>query len=132
MSQQAARRLRPYLFTGFRRARVGQSKRVLSQTACRQDGAPGRDVTHDYAKRVAQIETQRPLETWYPRLPASIAESRSSLSVVRRRAVSLKRGETEDSIPIIVTGIKASHHSRLSMADRLQAGYIRSVQQVRG
>ena len=120
MSNYVVRRLRPYLFSGFLRAQAAQPSRALSQTCYRQDGGFIRDVTHDYEKRVAQLEAQTPLHVWYPRLPSNFAETRTSLGSAKSRAINIEKGGTEDS-HIIVAGTMTIHtHSLRSAADRIR------------
>lgn len=119
MSATVTRRLRPYLFTGFRRA---QSPRTISSTSlcASQNGAaqikqkkPGkdgekeRDVTHDYEKRVAQLQSHIPLADCYPRLPTRFAQNTlTSVGGAREACSTLQSDETKsDDVPVTVAGM---------------------------
>lgn len=65
MSRHLIQCPRPYLFHGFRRV---NTPRAFSQATRFRQAGRSRDVTHDYEKRVAQLQAQRPLEECYPRL----------------------------------------------------------------
>lgn len=60
---------RPYLFNGFKRSPVVHSTRALSLTSpCLAKQPKQHDVTHDYEKRVAQLEARKSRAEWYPRI----------------------------------------------------------------
>ncbi|OTA38702.1 hypothetical protein BTJ68_01181 [Hortaea werneckii EXF-2000] len=87
---------RPYLFHGFRRV---IAPRAFSQASCFRQAERSRDVTHDYEKRVAQLQAQRPLEECYPRLPSReealvLDRKLYSAAHVHTVATELQNGET--------------------------------------
>lgn len=61
------RRLRPYLFSGFKRSQCPRPARAFSSSRCLYADEKQRDVTHDYEKRVAQLQAHKPLSECYPR-----------------------------------------------------------------
>ncbi|KAK4503841.1 hypothetical protein PRZ48_004756 [Zasmidium cellare] len=61
------RRFRLYLFSGFKRSQYLPARAFTSQPYLRVKESQ-LDVTHDYEKRVAQLQTHRPLSECYPRL----------------------------------------------------------------
>lgn len=95
MSPNAVRRLRPHLFTACRQ----RTSRAFSRAPYLH--AEARDVTHDYEKRVAELEAQRPLSEWYPRLPRA---SYVSVRKVLDGCNALEAGETDDGEAKTVTG----------------------------
>ena len=112
MSQHVVRRLRPYLFHGFRRV---NATRTFAQVPCiRQEKS--REVTHDYEKRVAQLEAHKPLSECYPRIdedfkqaievsadPTQLSSKLSDASWVKRLADGLEK----DGIIDEENGLKA-------------------------
>ncbi|KAF2170182.1 hypothetical protein M409DRAFT_64520 [Zasmidium cellare ATCC 36951] len=61
------RRFRPYLFSGFKRSQYLPARAFASKPYLRAKEKQ-QDVTHDYEKRVAQLQAYRPLSECYPRL----------------------------------------------------------------
>ncbi|RMY53609.1 hypothetical protein D0863_13890 [Hortaea werneckii] len=69
------------------------------QAPCFRQAGRNRDVTHDYEKRVAQLQAQKPLEECYPRLPsreeATVLDRKlDSAAHVQLVANELQNGET--------------------------------------
>lgn len=96
MSRNLIQCPRPYLFHGFRRV---NAPRAFSQAPCFRQAGRNRDVTHDYEKRVAQMQAQKPLEECYPRLPsreeATVLDRKlDSAAHVQIVANELQNGET--------------------------------------
>lgn len=98
MTHQVARCLRPYLFHGFRRA---DATRAFSQRSCSWQMEKSRDVTHDYEKRVAQLQAQKSLADCYPRLDPVLKRKKlhsdsafHTASYVKSLARELENGET--------------------------------------
>ena len=120
MSQHVVRRLRPYLFHGFRRVNV---TRTFTEVSSRRQEQKSREVTHDYEKRAAQLEAQRPLAECYPRLveglrqasevsgdPRKLVSRSSDASWVKRLAGDLEKGGILDrqnglNTPVTVLGM---------------------------
>lgn len=111
MSQHVVRRLRPYLFHGFRHV---QAARHFAQVGNLQQERKGRDVTHDYEKRVAQLEAQKPLQECYPRLPNGFQVERTPIQEVTSLSVALGNDEIlqEDVLdaPHTVAGTNEINH----------------------
>jgi hypothetical protein len=90
MSHHAVRRLRPYLFHGFKHS---QPIRSISQTTSPASSKDGRSVTHDYEKRVKQLETHKPLTECYPRLPKDYWQRRDDIATVTNHYARLEDGK---------------------------------------
>ncbi|KAK4543876.1 hypothetical protein LTR36_004650 [Oleoguttula mirabilis] len=90
MSQHVIRRVRPYLFHGFPRLHAVRS---FAQAAYLQQEKKGREVTHDYEKRVAQLEAQKPLAECYPRLANGFQWDRKPIQEVQFLSGALEMGE---------------------------------------
>ncbi|KAI5367468.1 Class II Aminoacyl-tRNA synthetase/Biotinyl protein ligase (BPL) and lipoyl protein ligase (LPL) [Septoria linicola] len=93
------RRLRPYLFNGFKRSHFHFPTRALSSSVQCLAKQSQPDVTHDFEKRIAQLESRRSRTEWYPRIgdvaPArGIGERRISRKTVEQHGDALKPGET--------------------------------------
>lgn len=88
------RRLRPHLFVGFKRAHSRASTRSFASRGhvCANDKT--HDVTHDYEKRVAQLEARKPLAQSYPRLAPTAARTRVSKGQLMLGYGDLRPGET--------------------------------------
>lgn len=69
MSKDAVvRRLRPYLFSAFKRSRNFIPARAFISTPYLHAHGKEHDVTHDYEKRVDQLQAYKSLPDCYPRL----------------------------------------------------------------
>ncbi|EMC98567.1 hypothetical protein BAUCODRAFT_128939 [Baudoinia panamericana UAMH 10762] len=110
MSACVIRRLRPYLFHGFERS---QGRAFSCGAWLRDDSDSGRrSASHDYVKRVSQLQSFKKLEECYPRLPFGFPESRVPISDFRSRYDGmLEAGQTvRNSVdsagngPLIVAG----------------------------
>lgn len=66
-------------------------------------------MTHDYEKRVAQLEAQKPLAECYPRLPNEVPKERQRIADVLPLARQLEAGATQREngldAPITVAGM---------------------------
>ncbi|KAK3701643.1 mitochondrial lysine-tRNA synthetase [Vermiconidia calcicola] len=107
MSQNLmTRRLRPCLFTSyFRRTRpIPKATRAFSSTApASQKEVAAREVTHDYERRVAQLEAVSPPAEWYPRIHSNQWERTTSRSL-RKHCEGLKDGETDGTKLNVIAG----------------------------
>ncbi|GIZ42663.1 hypothetical protein CKM354_000592200 [Cercospora kikuchii] len=93
------RRLRPYLFHAFQRAHPISATRTISSSAPHLAKQPQSDVTHDYQKRVAQLEARKPKAEWYPRIGKiapvrGLGERRISRRTIEQHGSQLQPGET--------------------------------------
>ncbi|PIA89315.1 Lysine--tRNA ligase, cytoplasmic [Cercospora beticola] len=93
------RRLRPHLFHGFQRLHSVSATRAISSSAHNLAKQSQPDVTHDYQKRVAQLEARRPRAEWYPRIGdiapvRGLDERRISRSTIEQHGSQLQPGET--------------------------------------
>ncbi|EME46151.1 hypothetical protein DOTSEDRAFT_70224 [Dothistroma septosporum NZE10] len=84
------RRYRPYLFTSFRRVQCSRPARTFTSSSC----ARGHDVTHDYEKRVAQLQANRTLAECYPRLSEEVSWRRIDRRSLQHEYGHLKPDET--------------------------------------
>lgn len=62
------RRLRPHLFSAYTRSQCCTSSRAFASSPWCHDVKKQTDVTHDYEKRVAQLDARKPLSQSYPRI----------------------------------------------------------------
>ena len=97
MSQPVSRRLRPYLFFGFNRIATRNARTFVNAPCLLHQEQKGREVTHDYEKRVAQLEGHKPLAECWPRLP--LQGNRSAVESVKALCEELVPGETSISDP---------------------------------
>ncbi|KAK4555836.1 mitochondrial lysine-tRNA synthetase [Recurvomyces mirabilis] len=91
MSSNVARRLRPYLFHGFQRT---QCHRTFSRVPALYKQDDIKSVTHDYEKRIAELEAHRTLSECYPRLDKSNGRDIVPLDNFRRDWADLQADET--------------------------------------
>jgi hypothetical protein len=110
MSQNVhIRRLRPYLFTSFRRFQPTCHRSFHASNVIRsaQESEPtqyeGRKVTHDYERRVSQLESVSPAEQWYPRIDQS-RDGQARIEQFRHKFYRLHNGETEKDVTVTITG----------------------------
>ncbi|CAK3747585.1 Lysine--tRNA ligase, cytoplasmic [Lecanosticta acicola] len=98
------RRLRPYLFNGFKRfQRVCPTRPFASfPSLCAADER--RDVTHDYEKRVAQLRAHKSLAGCYPRLPEAFTKKLSSRAFLDSSFEGMKPGDTDTSGHVRMAG----------------------------
>ena len=103
MSSNVARRLRPQLFHGFKRL---QLQRTFACVPALRKQDETKSVTHDYGKRIAELEARRPLSECYPRLNKSNGEELVPLDKFRKDWTHLKSDATlEGSGPVKVAGM---------------------------
>lgn len=109
MSRHLIQCPRPYLFDGFRRV---NASRAFSQAPRFRQTEKSRDVTHDYEKRVAQLQAQRPLEECYPRL-----SSRDETPLLDRKLYSAAHVHTVANE--LQNGEVISHHGSTTLTGML-------------
>ena len=103
------RRLRPYLFTSFRRFqpssprlfRASNAGKSAQQSKTTQQEA--RKVTHDYERRVRHLESVSPAEQWYPRIHQG-RDAQTRIEQFRHKYYRLQDGETEKAVTVTITG----------------------------
>jgi lysyl-tRNA synthetase class 2 len=101
MSHYTARCMRPYLFHSFKRSRCAVSVRTFTCSTIAYQDKASKDVTHDYEKRLAQLDAYKPRDDWYPRLAASAQAERTSVAKFEQQYGQLAGDETRDEIRII-------------------------------
>ena len=117
MAATVARRLRPHLFTGFRRGPCTKSFSSIAHQNGQEVVAPKhkaasksvekeQNVTHDYEKRVAQLQAHHSLEECYPRLPTEFSQTTlSSINTARAASSDLQPDQTRsDGEPVTIAG----------------------------
>ena len=105
MSQNTVRRLRPYLFTAFERVQCQSTRRVFSCSGVSYKEKLDKDHTHDYDKRVAQLEkTRGSLAECYHRMPSYVEQHLDYIQFIRKKHKDLKRGETDKKTTVTVAG----------------------------
>ena len=103
MSQNVARRLRPYLFHGFKQSQAVVLRRTfVSSHAVLQKATAAKDVTHDYEKRLVQLDAYKPPAEWHPRLSREIQPAKTSVKEFRRDHGSLAEDETANDIQTVI------------------------------
>lgn len=104
MSQNAVRRLRPYLFHGFKRSQGISLRRTFipSNVVCQQQAKAAKDVTHDYEKRLGQLEAYKPKEEWHPRLSAESQPGKVSVRDFQQEYGSLEKDETDSDVRTVI------------------------------
>jgi predicted DNA-binding protein YlxM (UPF0122 family) len=101
MSHRTVRCMRPYLFHSFKRSYCAISARTFSRSAiASQDKAP-KDFTHDYEKRLAQLDDYKPRDDWYPRLATSAQVERIPVAKFEHQYEQLAGDETRDEFRTI-------------------------------
>ncbi|GAB7364658.1 hypothetical protein MBLNU230_g5460t1 [Neophaeotheca triangularis] len=106
MSKDVPRVLRPWLFTRHRLLHHTTSRAFSSCNSRDQSNGPQKNVTHDYEKRVKQLEASRPLENCYPRIGATRSSNAEVLAMkdFDERYGRLEAGQTVDSRLVTVAG----------------------------
>lgn len=107
MSRRAARCLRPYLFHSFKRTQCAAHTRPFTCTTIASQIKPSKDVTHDYEKRLAQLEAYKPRDDWYPRPPSHAQAERTPVGLFHQEFAQLANDETRDERKT-VTGTMSS------------------------
>lgn len=116
MSHRAARCVRPYLFHGFKRSQWLATSRAFTSSTIVSSNQTPKDVTHDYEKRIAQLDAYKPRDEWYPRI--STAE-RTPVEVFHNDYAHLVNDETrDDSRTIIGTLLPCFYVDKAPVADR--------------
>jgi len=119
MSQHVVRRLRPHLFTRYQR--VHCSRAFSHAGFLRADGGDGRDVTHDYEKRVAQLEAQRPLAECYPRLIADHSSRKWTIIKALEAAAKLEPDKVSARrAPFVVAGMCSDAEYKITESNCLR------------
>ncbi|KAF2766203.1 class II aaRS and biotin synthetase [Teratosphaeria nubilosa] len=108
MAQPIPRRLRPYLFHGFRSSQHAPARRTFfaAHVQCQRSEKAG-TATHDYEKRVGQLQADKPVRECYPRLPERFAETRQPLAKFRKLHETMVAGQTVDEVVTVVGRISS-------------------------
>lgn len=124
----SVRCLRPWLSPRFQCLQRVQARRSFTaQIICRAS-ASLKDVTHDYEKRVKQLEARAPASEWYPRLPASIAEKRVDLASFAEKWDHLEPGTTAEGERLVLAGTFTGMLKEIMYKNtELVAGKIKSI-----
>lgn len=107
MSHRAARCVRPYLFHSFKRSQCVAHTRAFTCTPIASQIKPSKDVTHDYEKRLAQLDAYKPRDDWYPRLPFHTQAERTPVELFQQEFAQLANDEIRDA-KRTVTGTMSS------------------------
>jgi len=103
MPYDVVRRLRPYLFHGFRRSQGAALKRTfVSSPVVSQQAKTVKDVSHDSEKRLAQLEAYKSRDAWHPRLPAESHVGKMSVQVFQQEYGSLEKDQTDSSVQTVL------------------------------
>ncbi|KJY02496.1 lysyl-trna synthetase like protein [Zymoseptoria brevis] len=98
------RRFRPHLFIGFRRSQCPSIARRFSSLPSLCIEGKRSESTHDYEKRVAQLETYIPLSQCYPRLSEIPRPGLGELKTDSAPDLSLNPGETDTNSDVVFKG----------------------------
>lgn len=101
------RRLRPALSPRFQCLQKYRSTRafITSQVQCRDTKRPApSDITHDYEKRVAQLNQYLSEDQWYPRLARNVGSKSIEQSMLQSQYGHLNPGETGDEHEYTIAG----------------------------
>lgn len=111
MYPQVARRLRPYLFHGFKRSQCASAsfrRSLVSSAQLRHakdtNETARKDATHDHEKRVAQLDAYKSREEWHPRLSPKIVGQKTRIQEFITAYNSLANGESNTSSTVTVFG----------------------------
>lgn len=111
------RRLRPHLFTSFKcnscSPTTAFSVRAFAAQQPQHVERRSKDVTHDYEKRVAQLESHKPLSESYPRLLDG-----DHLQLSPESGKDLQPGETDKLHTYTIMGTERYLNSERKMGDR--------------
>ncbi|KAK5109929.1 hypothetical protein LTR62_006418 [Meristemomyces frigidus] len=101
MTENVIRRLRPYLFHAFKRSHCVRSiscaPRLYKQNETKA-------VSHDYEKRVSQLQAQKQLSECYPRLPKHFARDVVPLKAFKKQYKRLEKDESAEEKLLTVAG----------------------------
>jgi lysyl-tRNA synthetase class 2 len=101
MSHRTVRCTRPYLFHSFRRSHCAVSTRTFTRSTIAYKDKASKDVTHDYEKRLAQLDAYKPRDDWYPRLATSAQPERIPVAMFEQQYEQLAGDETRDELRTI-------------------------------
>jgi lysyl-tRNA synthetase class 2 len=93
--------MRPYLFHSFKRSHRAVSTRTFTRSTIAYQDKASKDVTHDYEKRLAQLDTYKPRDDWYPRLATSTLAERIPVAQFEQQYEQLAGDETRDEFRTI-------------------------------
>jgi lysyl-tRNA synthetase class 2 len=101
MSHRTVRCMRPYLFHSFKRSPCAVSACAFTHSTIAYQDKASKDVTHDYEKRLAQLDAYKPRDDWYPRLAASAQAERIPVATFEQQYEQLAGDETRDELRTI-------------------------------
>ena len=101
MSHRTVRCMRPYLFHSFKRSHCAVSTRTFTRSTIAFQDKASKDVTHDYEKRLAQLDAYKPCDDWYPRLATSAQAERIPVAKFEHQYERLAGDETRDEFRTI-------------------------------
>lgn len=102
MSHNVARRLRPYLFSAFRRSKSAACTRAFTRCSVASQIKPSNDTSHDYEKRVDHLQAYKPREEWYPRLATNASAERVSAAAFEQEYGHIGNNELRDEVRTII------------------------------
>lgn len=119
MSKDLSRAVRPWLFTRHRVLQIGRA--FSSHSGRAQNRGPQKSVTHDYEKRVKQLETSKPLEQCYPRMGPTRSPDAEVLGMsdFEQRYGRLEAGQTVDSRLVTIAGMNKRTNITIVNSTRL-------------
>lgn len=101
MSYHTARRLRPYLFHGFKQVQCTASTRAFTRCSVASKDNTPKEVTNDYEKRLRQLDAYKPRDEWYPRMVVHPKADRTRAVKFHERNKSLVNEETRSYLRMI-------------------------------
>jgi lysyl-tRNA synthetase class 2 len=108
------RRLRPFLSKRFQCIHQPLNlARPLSTTPTLCAQSTTRDATHDFEKRLAQLDSGIARSEWYPRLPATITSSQIGKDSLETRYADLAPDQTNEEQELVFKGSIIWEYPRL-------------------
>jgi len=101
MTHHTVRCMRLYLFHSFKRSHCAVPTRAFTRSTIAFQDKTSKDVTHDYEKRLAQLDAYKPRDDWYPRLVTSVQAERIPVARFEQQYEHLAGDETRDEIRTI-------------------------------
>jgi lysyl-tRNA synthetase class 2 len=99
------RRLRPFLSKRFQCIHQPLNlARPLSRKSALNAQNNTRDATHDFEKRIAQLDSSIARSEWYPRLPAIGASKRIGRDTLEAQFADLAPDQTSEEQEFVVAG----------------------------
>lgn len=124
-----ARRLRPFLSARFHQLQCPRTTRFLAVPSRSSARKSEKDITHDYEKRVNQLEAYAPVSKWYPRYQQTDGSRITQKSMFEAEHGHLQTGETAEATKVVLSGMLCPlYRGKLSdgVADQVRQSQFRA------